>query len=83
MVEPSIPVSEIKKMIKKIVVASLEKFIRFDKGKEKVVVKDDEEAKDESKKKEHVDELGKSFLRCLPRRSTVNGNFENVPNVLN
>ncbi|KDP30150.1 hypothetical protein JCGZ_18111 [Jatropha curcas] len=48
MAEPSIPVSEIEKMIEKIVATSFEKLMISDKGKEKVVIEDDEEAKDES-----------------------------------
>ncbi|KDP27073.1 hypothetical protein JCGZ_22070 [Jatropha curcas] len=57
MAETSVPLSKMEKMIEKIVAASLEKFMRSDKGKEKVVIEDDEEAKDESEKREHVDNI--------------------------
>ncbi|KDP41099.1 hypothetical protein JCGZ_03229 [Jatropha curcas] len=56
MAQRRIPVSIIGKMIEKIVAASLEKLMRSDKGKEKGVIEDDKEAKDESDKKEHVDD---------------------------
>ncbi|KDP27729.1 hypothetical protein JCGZ_19706 [Jatropha curcas] len=42
-------------MIEKILASSLEKLMKSDKGKEQVV-REDEEAKDESEKKEHVDD---------------------------
>ncbi|KDP26272.1 hypothetical protein JCGZ_22439 [Jatropha curcas] len=56
MVKTSVPLFELEKMIKKIVAASLEKFMRSDQGKEKVVIEDGEEAMDESEKREHVDD---------------------------
>ncbi|KDP38796.1 hypothetical protein JCGZ_05132 [Jatropha curcas] len=55
MAATNFPLSKLERMIEKIVADSLEKFMRFDKGKEKVI-EDDEEAKDESEKKEHVDD---------------------------
>ncbi|KDP20568.1 hypothetical protein JCGZ_04176 [Jatropha curcas] len=55
MAETSVPLFEMEKMIEKIVAASLEKFMRFDKGKEKVVIEDDEKAKDEFEKRVYVD----------------------------
>ncbi|KDP24271.1 hypothetical protein JCGZ_26624 [Jatropha curcas] len=55
MAKSSIPVSEIEKMIEKIVASSLKKLIRSDKGKEQVVI-EDEKAKDEFEKKEHIDD---------------------------
>ncbi|KDP29304.1 hypothetical protein JCGZ_19460 [Jatropha curcas] len=56
MAETNVPLSEMERIIEKIVADSLEKFVRFDKGKKKVVIEDDEEAKDKSEKKEHVDD---------------------------
>ncbi|KDP39452.1 hypothetical protein JCGZ_05327 [Jatropha curcas] len=61
MAEPSIPVFEIEKMIEKIMVASFEKLIRSDRGKEKVVIEDDKEAKDEIEEKEHVDDTWQDY----------------------
>ncbi|KDP24399.1 hypothetical protein JCGZ_26605 [Jatropha curcas] len=55
MVEPSIPIYDIEKMVEKIVATSLEKLLRSDKGKEQVVIEDDE-AKGESERKEQVDD---------------------------
>ncbi|KDP27094.1 hypothetical protein JCGZ_20318 [Jatropha curcas] len=55
MTELSIHVSKIEKMIEKIVACSLEKLMRSDKGKEQVVI-EDEEAKDEFDKMEHIDD---------------------------
>ncbi|KDP27674.1 hypothetical protein JCGZ_19566 [Jatropha curcas] len=54
MARPRIPISEVEKMIEKIVAFSLEKLLHSDKGKEKVVIEDDERAKDKSEKREHV-----------------------------
>ncbi|KDP41090.1 hypothetical protein JCGZ_03220 [Jatropha curcas] len=54
--ETNVPLSDIEKMIEKIVAANLEKLMRSNKGKEKVVIEDDKEAKDESEKREHVDD---------------------------
>ncbi|KDP36498.1 hypothetical protein JCGZ_09343 [Jatropha curcas] len=55
MAKSSVHLSEMEKMMQRIVASSLEKLMRFDKGKEKVVIEDDGEAKGESEKKEHVD----------------------------
>ncbi|KDP33077.1 hypothetical protein JCGZ_13614 [Jatropha curcas] len=79
MVEPNIPVSEIEKMIEKIVVASLEKLMRSDREKKKVVIEDDEEAKNESEKKERVDYTSQDeFLQCLPKRLSLTGRLRKV-----
>ncbi|KDP47097.1 hypothetical protein JCGZ_03905 [Jatropha curcas] len=55
MAKTSVPLSDIEKMIEKIVSTSLEKLLLTDKGKEQVVI-EDEEPKVESEKKEHVDD---------------------------
>ncbi|KDP44299.1 hypothetical protein JCGZ_19166 [Jatropha curcas] len=55
MSDSSILISEIKKLIEKIVAANLEKLLWSDKGKDHVVIEDDE-AKEEFKKKEQVDD---------------------------
>ncbi|KDP30071.1 hypothetical protein JCGZ_18619 [Jatropha curcas] len=65
MAKPSIPVSEIEKMIEKIVAASLKRLLCSDKGKEQVVIKD-EKAKVESERKEHVDDTCEYSSLCLP-----------------
>ncbi|KDP24254.1 hypothetical protein JCGZ_26711 [Jatropha curcas] len=52
MAEPSVPLSEMEKMIERIVASSIEKLMRSDKGKEKMVIEDDEEAKGEFEKME-------------------------------
>ncbi|KDP34435.1 hypothetical protein JCGZ_12795 [Jatropha curcas] len=70
MVEPSIPVSEIEKMIEKIVAYSLEKLLRSDKDKEQVVI-EDEEAKVESERKQHVDDTWQDeefFSKKMPTK---------------
>ncbi|KDP45539.1 hypothetical protein JCGZ_18776 [Jatropha curcas] len=56
MFEPSVPLFEMEKMIEKKVASSLMELIRSDKGKEKVVIEDDKEAKGESVKKGHIDD---------------------------
>ncbi|KDP27387.1 hypothetical protein JCGZ_20211 [Jatropha curcas] len=53
--DSSISIFEIEKLVEKIVAASLEKLLRTDRGKDHVVIEDDE-AKGESEKKEHVDD---------------------------
>ncbi|KDP30283.1 hypothetical protein JCGZ_17153 [Jatropha curcas] len=55
MVKPRIPISEIEKMIEKIMATSLEKLLQTDKGKEQVVIEDDE-VKGESERKENFDD---------------------------
>ncbi|KDP36237.1 hypothetical protein JCGZ_09957 [Jatropha curcas] len=51
----SIQALEIEKMVGRIVIASLEKLLRSDKGKDHVVIEDDEN-KEEFEKKEQVDD---------------------------
>ncbi|KDP32230.1 hypothetical protein JCGZ_13837 [Jatropha curcas] len=84
MAEPSIPVSEIEKMIEKIVAASLEKLLRTDKGKEQVVIEDDE-AKGESERKEHIDDTwqDEEFFKKMSAKKAeselvVSEEFENL-----
>ncbi|KDP20418.1 hypothetical protein JCGZ_06026 [Jatropha curcas] len=68
MAEPSIPISK----IEKIVAASLEKLLRSDRGKEQVVI-EDEEAKVESERKEPVDDTWQDeefSSKKMPRRKS-------------
>ncbi|KDP35073.1 hypothetical protein JCGZ_11025 [Jatropha curcas] len=52
----NIPTFEIEKMVEKLVVASLKRFLRFDKGKDHVIM-EDEENQGEAEKKEQADKM--------------------------
>ncbi|KDP29465.1 hypothetical protein JCGZ_19294 [Jatropha curcas] len=70
--EPSVPVSEIEKMVKKIVAANLEKLLGSNKGKEQVIIEDDE-AESESERKEHMDDTWQDkelFAKKMPTKKT-------------
>ncbi|KDP44565.1 hypothetical protein JCGZ_22147 [Jatropha curcas] len=54
--ETSIPVSNIEKVMEKIVAASLDKLLRSDKDKDHAIVEDDE-AKGKSERKEQLDDI--------------------------
>ncbi|KDP24722.1 hypothetical protein JCGZ_25713 [Jatropha curcas] len=57
----SVPMLDIEKMIEKIVAASLEKLLRSDKGKEQVIIEDDEAKKMPTKKTESKPVVSKKF----------------------
>ncbi|KDP30101.1 hypothetical protein JCGZ_18233 [Jatropha curcas] len=71
-------------MIERIVAASLKKLLRTDNGKEQVVIEDDE-AKGESERKEHVDDtwqgeefFKKMFAKKAESESVISKKFEKL-----
>ncbi|KDP21555.1 hypothetical protein JCGZ_03663 [Jatropha curcas] len=68
--DTSIPVSGIEKIVEKIVAGSLEKLLLSDKGKDHVIVEDDE-AKGESERKEDMDDTWQDeefFAKKIPTK---------------